>query len=70
MAKKARKYGPRDLPKELVIFWNESSSEPFLQISQRDEDAFVEAGSEDTVVGVYHLEKRVRLMFEVRREDV
>ena len=70
MPKKGRKYGPRALPSELMIFWNESGQEAFLQICESDSDAFVEAADEDKIVGIYHLEERTRLLFSVRREKL
>jgi len=68
--KSKRKYGPQDLPKELAIFWNDATSEPFLMICDSDSDAFVEAADEDKIVGIYRLERRVRLRFSVKREEV
>lgn len=61
------------LPAEIRIFVNsQTAGEEFLQITESNEDAYVEAagGGEDTIVGVYELKRRVRLKFSVNEEPL
>ena len=55
---------PFTLPRTLRVFVNHSGAEPFFQISETPEDAYVDSGG-DVVIGVYELKEKVRLKFKV-----